>query len=74
MMNEHANTIHRDYIHYLVILWEEEQSYKIFVLDSIFHFKNINKLYNPFNNLITNAKIIKSIINHISQIKLCRVT
>lgn len=49
-------------------------SYKIFVLDSIFHFKNINKLYNPFNNLITNAKIIKSIINHISQIKLCRVT
>ncbi|MGA9172352.1 MAG: hypothetical protein WBZ20_19630 [Nitrososphaeraceae archaeon] len=25
MMNEHANTIHRDYIHYLVILWEEEQ-------------------------------------------------
>ncbi|MGA7042604.1 MAG: hypothetical protein WBY71_02945 [Nitrososphaeraceae archaeon] len=25
MMNEHANTIHRDYIHYLVILWEEDQ-------------------------------------------------
>jgi hypothetical protein len=25
MMNEYANTIHRDYIHYLVILWEEEQ-------------------------------------------------
>jgi len=24
-------------------------SYKIFVLDSIFHFKNINNLYNPFN-------------------------
>ena len=35
-------------------------SYKIFVLDSIFkHFKNINKLYNPFNNLITNAKYQK---------------